>query len=96
MERYLASLPDKRAQLQTHWNDFEQRPDPSSLQGVRDVLHRLAGSSVMYGFDALGAELRSAMHLADRLLDESIDERALQEALQRTMAHLLEHWTDLQ
>ena len=91
MQRYLASLPEKRAQVLAAWDGFVREPSPTQLQCLREVLHRLAGSSVMYGFDALGGELRAAMNLADDVLDgEGGDQRA---RLDRTMDNILQHWS---
>lgn len=93
MARYLASLPEKGRQLQESWEAWRSSPGPVPLAHLREVLHRLAGSTLMYGFDSLGRILRVPLRLADQLLDEAPSDAQLEQELQVSMLQLLDQWS---
>lgn len=65
LERYLDSLPDKRAAIEAAWRRV--RSDgwkARDAAGLRVLAHRLAGSAGSYGLEALG--------IAAGALDESL------------------------
>ena len=63
---YVASLPDKQARIEACWLQVQATDfSPSSMAGLRDLAHRLAGSAGSYGFDSLGE--------AAATLDEALD-----------------------
>ncbi len=90
MQRYLASLPEKEAQLRLLWQNFVGDPSNEHLSELRSLLHRLAGSTSMYGLEGLGQELRQPLRAADAILD-SHDESA-RDALSDGMKAVFERW----
>ncbi|MBX3687939.1 Hpt domain-containing protein [Dokdonella sp.] len=67
--RYIASLGDKRAALESAWRGC--RPDGDRDAGLRELAalaHRLAGSAGSYGFDELGLQARNVDRIASNLL----------------------------
>ncbi len=90
MQRYLSSLPEKEAQLRSLWESFLAEPSSERLSDLRSLLHRLAGSTSMYGLEGLGQELRQPLRAADAILDSN-DESA-HDALSNGMKAVFERW----
>jgi len=67
--RYLESLPEKKQELNALFGAYLNRPDEDSASDLRSALHRLAGSTAMYGFDGLSESIRSALRVIDGALE---------------------------
>lgn len=67
--RYLESLPDKKQELNTLFGAYLNQRDEDSAGNLRSALHRLAGSTGMYGFDGLSKTIRSALRIIDGALE---------------------------
>jgi HPt (histidine-containing phosphotransfer) domain-containing protein len=64
-ERYRASLPIKRANIEQAWHALAgDRIDPLRLENLLRILHRIAGSAPSYGYPEIG---RLASELEVRL-----------------------------
>ncbi len=57
----------------------EQKPDPQSLEPIRDQLHMLAGSAGTFGFAEVGVQARALEQLANRCLRNGFGETCRQE-----------------
>jgi hypothetical protein len=91
MQRYLASLPEKEAQLRALWQAFLADPGSEQLSELRSLLHRYAGSTSMYGLESLGRDLRTPLRAADAILDSN-DESA-RKTLIDGMSAVFERWS---
>ena len=61
---YRLSLKDSRLRVRRHWEvlsaeDDEKQDRDSTVDDLRSLLHKLAGSAGSYGFDALGDQARA-------------------------------------
>ena len=70
-QRYLASLPEKEAQLRSLWQAYSSDRSAERLSDLRSLLHKFAGSTSMYGLTDLGQDLRIPLRAADALLDRN-------------------------
>jgi len=66
--RYAQSLASKRAALREAWRACVARPEPSSLNKLQVLVHRLSGSAPAYGYETLG---RHASAIDRELMDWS-------------------------
>jgi hypothetical protein len=71
MQRYMASLPEKEAQLRVLWQAYSSDRSTERLSDLRSLLHKFAGSTSMYGLIDLGQDLRIPLRAADALLDRN-------------------------
>ncbi len=62
--RYIDSFPAKGAALEAAMEGLSVN-DPGTLQTLRLLAHKLAGSAGMYGFDDLGHLAREAVQAID-------------------------------
>ena len=67
--RYLESLPEKKQELNSLFEAHLAQPNEDSASDLRSALHRLAGSTAMYGFDGLSNTIRSALRVIDGALE---------------------------
>lgn len=67
LRQYRASLPEKAGALRASLSQFEQLPRREPLSNLRTLVHRLAGSAPLYGFNELGRIARALMHQIDEL-----------------------------
>ena len=85
-ERFIRSLPDKRAGLEESWKRVRVSMwNPNSIAELRTLAHRLAGSAGSYGLDELGA---AALRL-DHALEAAENSGAQNPLIKRLMAELL-------
>lgn len=70
--RYLESLPEKKQELNTLFEAYRAQPDEDGASDLRSALHRLAGSTAMYGFDGLSNTIRSALRVIDGALESGV------------------------
>lgn len=69
--RYQASLPEKIAALEEQIEVLSKAPvQPDCIKYTHEVLHKLAGSSGMYGYDDVSLASRNAMASA---ADENVE-----------------------
>ncbi len=67
-ERYKSSLEEKVQVLSDHLIAIEsEEATLDELSELRSFLHKLAGSSGMYGYDDISAASREAMLVADQV-----------------------------
>ena len=59
-ERYKNSLPEKTKVI-SELIDAIEKPQPDAMENAYNVLHKLAGSSGMYGYDEIADLCRVAM-----------------------------------
>ncbi len=67
--RYLESLPNKKQELSTLFGAYLSQHNEDTAADLRSALHRLAGSTAMYGFDSLSETIRSALRIIDNALE---------------------------
>lgn len=91
MQRYMASLPEKEAQLRLLWQAYSNERSAERLSDLRSLLHKFAGSTSMYGLVDLGQDLRIPLRAADALLDR--DDTSAGETLNEGMAVVLQSFT---
>lgn len=74
-ERYKASLPEKVALIREQIEQvYASSATADSIEEANQVLHKLAGSSGMYGYDDINVLCRAAMaSLGSKNADESVD-----------------------
>ncbi len=60
-ERYKASLPDKAVMIEEQIEILSSAGAARDLSATHEVLHKLAGSAGMYGYDDISALSRTAM-----------------------------------
>lgn len=54
--RFIASLPEKRAEIEAAWKQVRASQwSPESLAQLKNLAHKLAGSTGSYGLEGLGA-----------------------------------------
>lgn len=62
--RYLHSLPRKKSDLQTAWDEAQRQSWSVRTAGhFKTLVHRLAGSAGSYGYDELGRAAKCLDHL---------------------------------
>jgi len=77
MARYHESLPEKSEAVTNQWQQIKQRDyDPTLCLELQNMMHKLAGSAGMYGYDALAQKAREV----EGLLISGIDTDAEREA----------------
>lgn len=93
-QAYLATLPEKEREIELEWNAFREHGAPEHLTRLHMAAHRLAGSGMTYGFQALSASaheleatLADVMEHASPLHRDNIN--ALQERIDILRRHLL-------
>ena len=88
--RYQSSLKDKAEMLATHSAAVVSSKDNNldvALEALRDDLHKLAGSSGMYGYEDISKVCRHAMSAIDEEKLEDLDQY-LHEAQQLSLIHI--------
>ena len=84
--RYAQSLASKRAALGEAWRACVATPEPSSLDKLQLLVHRLSGSAPAYGYKTLG---RHASAIDRELMDwsaASMDRESAADLTQRLSA----------
>jgi len=87
--RYQSSLKDKAEMLAAHTAALVASKDNNldlTLEALRDDLHKLAGSSGMYGYEDISKVCRHAMRAIDEEKLEDLDQH-LHEAQQLLKQH---------
>ena len=64
--RYQSSLPEKSEMLAAHERVLETSQDEQTLKELKDDLHKLAGSSGMYGYHDISGLCRKAMYVIEQ------------------------------
>lgn len=67
--RYLDSLPEKKQELDTLFESFLRNVNEDAARDLRSAMHRLAGSTAMYGLDGLSNTIRAALRVVDSALE---------------------------
>ncbi len=88
--RYLESLPEKKEELNGLFESFLSQPNEDAAGDLRSALHRLAGSTAMYGFDGLSNTIRSALRVIDGALENGSLPNA--ELLVQAQAQIEQSW----
>ena len=71
-ERYKSSFPNKVAEINDCINVIQSNHiAPDDVTKLRDLLHKIAGSSGMYGYSEISTTSRSAMRIAESFDDSS-------------------------
>lgn len=71
-EKYKASLRNKQADIERHWEScMQSKWAEEPVSALKALVHKLAGSAGLYGFDALGDAARA---LDGALVGDSVKE----------------------
>lgn len=83
--KYRASLPDKAQALRA---ELSESADSNGLEALAGLLHRLAGSAGMYGFNDVAAQARVALQLVETGSDEASNSAEMYAAVQELCVKL--------
>ncbi len=73
--RYQKSFAEKLQQLKVLEANYQKSQKQDALDELKEYLHKLAGSSGMYGYDDLSHACRAAMAAIDEGMLQTLDQQ---------------------